>query len=759
LVTVSDLYLHDGRCIHPDLYRGKPASGRLPQYAWPDISPPSKSCWTLWKQFLRSEFVTSKHINAAEDVWCALPTYSYDLQFRFDAQSGVLFGGDGSSWWQHEKKPAPRLRGVLAKCQLQGTVSEEEPPDTSVWVEVEVTTDAIIVLAESLREAAAMRQLTDIDSVVDPTEPISLVSRIHALPPELRRVVGKIIFPADDGQELLDALRRGDRLYGVSDGSASQGAATHGWKLTRRPNDPAAIRGSGPVDGHLPTPFRAEMQGQLAVLIVSSLLVAARGIPRARIISLCDNKATLRRLAEHSKSLRVRDQLDSEVDLFLVYRTWMQKNHVQCTHRWVKGHHDRTKSLHEIDDEGLLNIEVDKLATKAYGCDNGGHTEPLCTVFPEEVYSVSIDGSKVTSKIKQRVIDKCGEEAMVKYLLHKHQLSEGKLEGVNWVALAGYLKSMSPPLRASQVKLQHNWIPTNSFLFQQRRVKCDKCPLCTSAVETASHVRCCTAPAMQQYRWARLAKLVRDLQGINTAPEIVRCWQEHIASVCGEHSNDEDKFIYGISDIHTLLGTARRHQSVLSWDGLLQGRASIHWSAVQASHERWRRQETNSHRQDTPWDIRAVRLVCEFNFDLWKFRNEEVHGHTQQEARQKLRDSVEATVRNLYDRYPVLLARYPSVHSIPLEVRLTKPTLVLQMWIKQVLQQEQLTDIARKRASLHGGSIERFLLPRVVIRRQRRMAGDPHYRAAVNKIACWLQRMVRFRSTMELPRMGIGDPG
>jgi hypothetical protein len=379
--------------------------------------------------------------------------------------------------------------------------------------------------------------------------------------------------------------------------------------------------------------------------------------------------------------------------------------------------------------------------------------------FPEEVYSVSIDGSKVTSKIKQRVIDKCGEEAMVKYLLHKHQLSEGKLEGVNWVALAGYLKSMSPPLRASQVKLQHNWIPTNSFLFQQRRVKCDKCPLCTSAVETASHVRCCTAPAMQQYRWARLAKLVRDLQGINTAPEIVRCWQEHIASVCGEHSNDEDKFIYGISDIHTLLGTARRHQSVLSWDGLLQGRASIHWSAVQASHERWRRQETNSHRQDTPWDIRAVRLVCDFNFDLWKFRNEEVHGHTQQEARQKLRDSVEATVRNLYDRYPVLLARYPSVHSIPLEVRLTKPTLALQMWIKQVLQQEQLTDIARKRALIHGGSIERFLLPRVVIRRQGRMAGDPHYRAAVNKIACWLQRMVRFRSTMELPRMGIGDPG
>ena len=55
LVTTSDLFLHDGRRIHPDLYRGTRASGRLAQYAWPDVSIPSKSCWTVWKQFLRSE--------------------------------------------------------------------------------------------------------------------------------------------------------------------------------------------------------------------------------------------------------------------------------------------------------------------------------------------------------------------------------------------------------------------------------------------------------------------------------------------------------------------------------------------------------------------------------------------------------------------------------------------------------------------------------------------------------------------------------
>lgn len=279
----------------------------------------------MWKRFLRSEFADSRHIHAAEDSWNDLPTYSFDLQYSFDAQSGALFRRAGNQWWIHDQQSAPRLRGVIAKCQLQSSVFDEAIPATSIMVEVEITPTAIVVLAESLREAAAMRQITDIDSVAEYTEPISLQNRLRTLPPELRRLLGRVIIPDDGGQELIDAIRRGDHIYGVSDGSAMKGAATHGWKLTRRPNDPAAISGSGPVDGHLPTPFRAEMQGQLAVLIISSLLVAARGIHRARIISLCDNKATLRRLADHSKSMRVRDHLDSEVDLYLLYRNWMRK--------------------------------------------------------------------------------------------------------------------------------------------------------------------------------------------------------------------------------------------------------------------------------------------------------------------------------------------------------------------------------------------------------------------------------------------------
>ena len=153
--------------------------------------------------------------------------------------------------------------------------------------------------------------------------------------------------------------------------------------------------------------------------------------------------------------------------------------------------------------------------------------------------------------------------------------------------------------------------------------------------------------------------------------------------------------------------------------------------------------------------------MCEFNFDLWQYRNDEVHGRTQQEAQQKLREVVEAKVTALYARDPILLARYPSVHSVPLAVRLAKPTLLLQMWIKQVLQQERLTDIARQKAQMEMGSIDKFLKPRVMRRRRYQVATDQLQAQgpAISTIVWWWRRSARCMSRVELPRMGIGDPG
>ena len=91
-----------------------------------------------------------------------------------------------------------------------------------------------------------------------------------------------------------------------------------------------------------------------------------------------------------------------------------------------------------------------------------------------------------------------------------------------------------------------------------------------------------------------------------------------------------------------------------------------------------------------------------------------------------------------------------------------KSTLVLQMWIKQVLQQERLTDIARQKAVMAAGSIVKFLRPRVAVTGQRQDSNSMQWMVravAGNKIVWWLRHHVRFRFNTEMPRMGIGDPG
>ena len=274
-------------------------------------------------------------------------------------------------------------------------------------------------------------------------------------------------------------------------------------------------------------------------------------------------------------------------------------------------------------------------------------------------------------------------------------------------------------------------------------------------------MRCCTAPSAQHYRRSRLSELERALRGINTAPAIIQCWKEQIAVICGENISEGMVSCFMSVELKRVLGEARCHQAVLSWFGLLQGRMSVKWSRVQECHERQRCQESASLRRTGTWSAQAVRFLCSFHSDLWSFRNDEVHGRTQQAAQQKLRASVERAVQLLYERNPTLLARYPSIRSCPLSVRLQKPTLVLQMWLKQITRQERITAAVEKKAAMAAGSILPFLVRQRVLGREVSTGRGrcPAVLRVGAKLVRWARFVLRRRSNLELPRAGIGDPG
>jgi hypothetical protein len=84
------------------------------------------------------------------------------------------------------------------------------------------------------------------------------------------------------------------------------------------------------------------------------------------------------------------------------------------------------------------------------------------------------------------------------------------------------------------------------------------------------------------------------------------------------------------------------------------------------------------------------------------------------------------------------------------------------MWLKQVAQQERITDMVRQKAFMQYGSLDKFLVPKQELRR-RRMEDDSVQQGrlfqAARVIIRMMKRHLRYQSKVEQPRAGIGDPG
>ena len=708
VVTLADLFLHDASRIHPDIRRCRRPVGRLANYMWPDLPPPTKACVDAWKGFL--DKCVGKYLDSlSEDDWHDLKLYSHSLPFFYHFGSKMLYRHVVADCWEQfpPLQGTRSLRGIVGKCSLEAVATVPVCPVGSQPVELEQAEDAFVVLAASSRHFASFRFQEQGAAVEDP---VLLSERFAALPPLLKSLCGMVDIPLDGGAAIANYAREtGRKLYGVSDGSAKAGVGTHGWRLCRFPGDELALQGSGFVEGERTTPFRAESQGQLAILIASTVLAQKWGFTMLEVMSICDNRAVLKRLAKVHRGSRLADHKDPDADLYLVYKDWAREAPVACSYRWVKGHQDRKVPYDELPAEAKINCEVDELAGRVHGRYEGVPRE--IPTFEQEVYGVYTAAGKLTRGLRRGILAQSGREALEAYYAGKHGLSEGKRDGINWEGLESLLRALKPHLRASFVKYQNGWLPTNAFLQKQGRVASGLCPLCGVVEETSQHVHCCEDLDAGRFRQGKLNACMSELRAAGTAPEIVHCWGGQMSRMFGlpvpkardlSASRHHEKLEAAVAE-------ARKHQAVLSWEGFLQGRLSVKWNAVQLLHERLRREER---RKGLPWSCRSVRLIGTVVLDLWRYRNERVHGATVAEGKQRRRQRVAALVTALYQRNPTLLPRFPSVRAVRLETRLESPVEVLHVWLQQVARQESVTAAVQARTAMQAGSIKRFLVPR-----------------------------------------------
>ena len=194
--------------------------------------------------------------------------------------------------------------------------------------DVQLESDHIILLCTSNCDDNSFYQNTLQQS--QSTTSNTLQDHFDQLPASLQQICGHVILPDDDG------IAMDGSLLGVSNGSVKGIKATHAWTLTTDSCDHLAMKGCGPVDGNTSTlsSFRSEVQGQVALLIMMTLLVRVHNITHSSFTSICDNQGALKCLQPLETGLWLHHHKEADADLLLTFCQWSDTN-IKCTPQWV----------------------------------------------------------------------------------------------------------------------------------------------------------------------------------------------------------------------------------------------------------------------------------------------------------------------------------------------------------------------------------------------------------------------------------------
>lgn len=128
-----------------------------------------------------------------------------------------------------------------------------------------------------------------------------------------------------------------------------------------------------------------------------------------------------------------------------------------------------------------------------------------------------------------------------------------------------------------------------------------------------------------QFRQAKFNECLVALWAAGTAPENVNCWGEQLSALFGLLKPAPQCLFASrtTAQVEVAVGLARKQQSMLFWEGFLQGRHSVYLGRAHALHVQLRKEER---KRGLPWSQKSVQLVGEIVPSLWRKQNELVRG-------------------------------------------------------------------------------------------------------------------------------------
>jgi hypothetical protein len=206
----------------------------------------------------------------------------------------------------------------------------------------------------------------------------------------------------------------------ATDGSVTLGVGYHSWIVATEEED-ILLQGGGSYDGDLflMQSYRSELGGVAAGLAVLGTFSRSGLINIASTTFLCDNVSAIL-LANRSLTDSIFHRIEVDHDLISTIKD-LQENWcrgLDITYEWVKGHADdlnreltRAERLNVIADE-----ECDVVRQQASGPWSARSSAGICD---SETCALLIQGSKITSRMKERLTQQLLDVCLCAYLEKK----------------------------------------------------------------------------------------------------------------------------------------------------------------------------------------------------------------------------------------------------------------------------------------------------------------------------------------------------
>ncbi len=419
---------------------------------------------------------------------------------------------------------------------------------------------------------------------------------------------------------------------------------------------------------------RQELLGQLGIEYWLSNMEKEWGRPRngIKVNLITDSQSSIDIKENISASIGIKDVLKPDMDIALEL---YQQRQSHCTWvQWsvtkVESHIDQSEAPDTFFWE--CNDFVDALATKA-----------------RMEFSIT--------SLQQRESHVLSGTILKYYLMEKYTWSVGTFSSIDWKMHNKELQKFPRLKKVTLHKYIHGWLATQKRKLRERRALDDKCPLC-GEVELRSHLFQCKNEQLQFVRtsyWKRLCTRITE----HTVPEFRAIFQTGLDVIAGGELPTEQAKDEWPHDMQVTFQV----QTEIGWDQVMFGRIATAWDVL-AQYGTCIGKE---HRVGV-WAGKAIRLCWEHGLELWRTRNQLVHGSdTEVSAMEKVR--VSALIKALYSELPIIVPQSQQLlFSMPEDEILNMEYTGQVAWLghAKYVYPQQFKDIESRTAGIYQSRIE-----------------------------------------------------